>query len=79
MSSISTRASRIPSSRRCRKKDDWRDAFPLLNATKDIWRLLGKRCAISVESDQAFHLQADCTWDTEHGLTVRVRDWRIEP
>lgn len=35
--------------------------------------------ALYVENDRDFHVQADAIRDTDHGLTVRVKDWKIEP
>lgn len=59
------------------EKQDWADAYPRLNAAREIWRLLGKTCAIYITSDSAFHLAADASWDPEHGLTLEVKNWRI--
>lgn len=42
-----------------------------------MWKLLGKKRILYVESDNKFHLEADACWDPEHGLTVEVKDWRI--
>lgn len=61
------------------EKQDWADSYPRLSSAGEIWRLLGKKCAIEVTSDTTFDLAAGASWDPEHGLTLDVRDWRIEP
>jgi hypothetical protein len=33
---------------------------------------------IYIKSDHEFHIHMDSPWDEEHGLTVKVRDWKIQ-
>jgi hypothetical protein len=44
----------------------------------NIWSVLGNDAEIYIDSDHAFHFHADCPWDEEHGITVRVKDWEIQ-
>jgi hypothetical protein len=60
------------------EKAEWADCDPEVSAPSEMWKLRGKKRILYVESDDKFHLEADACWDPEHGLTVEVKDWRIE-
>jgi hypothetical protein len=60
------------------EKKEWADSYPKITAPGEIWTLFGKKRAIHVESDDEFSIAADACWDAEHGLTMTVRQWRIE-
>ncbi len=60
------------------EKAEWAGCYPKIDAPGDIWKLFGKKRGIYVESDDEFSLEMDACWDPEHGLTARVRQWRIE-
>jgi hypothetical protein len=49
-----------------------------LATPQEVWQQLGKNCNISIDSDNAFHFHVNCSWDQEHGVTVRVKDWEIQ-
>ncbi|TDT99472.1 SMI1/KNR4 family protein SUKH-1 [Azorhizobium sp. AG788] len=55
----------------------WADSYPRLTRPDEIWRLLGKTLTLTIESDHTFALSVPANWDPEHGLSLRVTDWRI--
>ncbi|GGF48557.1 hypothetical protein GCM10007301_04800 [Azorhizobium oxalatiphilum] len=61
------------------EKKEWADHFPPIAAPSEIWRLIGKRCALYVRGDSLFHIATDACFDPEHGLTLDVEDWAIRP
>ena len=61
------------------EKEEWVEAYPALTAPRGIWALFGKRATLHVEDDTTFSFHVDAGFDPEHGLTVRVRAWKIDP
>jgi len=59
------------------EKKDWAKDFPEIAGSSEIWQLFRKKSRIHVESDRAFTLWLDAGFDPEHGLEVRVKDWKI--
>ena len=59
------------------EKEEYAADYPRLDTPQQVWQTLGKKSSLHIESDTAFSFHTPCTWDPEHGLTVRVRDWKI--
>lgn len=59
------------------EKHDWAEDFPDIAGPREVWRLFKKKSRIHVESDRTFTLWLDAGFDPEHGLEVRVEDWKI--
>lgn len=58
--------------------------IPHLDSPREIWKLIqGPElwlhwcCKDEYEEAVEFELDFTCTWDDEHGLGVRYRDWQI--
>jgi hypothetical protein len=55
---------------------------PKLHGSGEVWGLLSAIAvyipACSAAANEAvFELHMDCSWDADHGLCVRIRDWRV--
>ncbi len=59
------------------EKKDWAKDFPDIANPSAIWSLFGKKASIHVHGENAFTLRVDAGFDPEHGLDLRVEDWRI--
>ncbi len=60
------------------EKEEYAADYPKLNTPQEIWRTLGKKSLLHIENNTAFQFHTPCTWDPEHGVTVRVEDWKIK-
>jgi hypothetical protein len=59
------------------------ECAPRMDEPGQIWTLIEGpevyiHCCFRSEPAIAFELAFTCTWDDEHGLGVRYRDWQIE-
>lgn len=59
------------------EKKDWAKDFPDIAEPSEIWVLFGKKASIHVHGDNIFTLHVNAGFDPEHGLDIRVEDWRI--
>lgn len=60
------------------EKKDWVKHFPHLTTASEIWTLFGKKASLHVHGESAFTLYVDVGFEPEHGLELRVENWRIK-
>lgn len=59
------------------EKKDWIKDFPQISSSQEIWPLLGRKASIQVYGGRSFTIQVEAGFDPEHGLNIRVENWKI--